>query len=137
MKVQEIMTTTVESIAPDKTLRQAARKMSDLGVGSLPVMEDGRLLGIITDRDISCFAVAMGRDPNSTEVQKAMTREVTTCFADQDISAAAQLMSERHIRRLAVLNHDNRVTGLLSVDDLAQVSHDLAGGVLEAATPIH
>ncbi len=137
MKVQEIMTTTVESIAPDKTLRQAARRMSDLGVGSLPVMQDGRLLGIITDRDISCFAVAMGRDPNSTEVQKAMTREVTTCFDDQDIADAAQPMSERHIRRLAVLDHDNRVRGLLSVDDLARVSHDLAGGVLQAATPIH
>ena len=137
MKVQEIMTTNVESIAPTKTLRQAARKMSQLGVGYLPVVEDGQLRGIITDRDIACFAVAMGHDPNSTEIQKVMTKEVTTCYNDQDITEAAHLMEERHIRRLPVISHDDNIAGLLSVDDIARASHELAGAVLEAATPIH
>jgi CBS domain-containing protein len=137
MKVQEIMSTKVESIAPTASLRQAARKMSNLGIGSLPVIEDGRLLGIITDRDISCHAVALGRDPNSTEIQKIMSKDVTTCRDDQNISDAATLMADHHIRRLAVVDESARVTGMLSVDDLAHVAPDLAGAVLEAATPIH
>lgn len=137
MKVQEIMSTAVHSIAPNASIRKAARMMGELNIGSLPVVQDGQLLGIITDRDISCHAVAMGRDPNSTEVQKVMNREVTTCFDDQDIADAAELMTSHHIRRLAVLGHDKRMAGLLSVDDLARVSGDLAGAVLEAATPLH
>jgi len=137
MKVHEIMTTQVESVSPTTSLRRAAQKMSDLNIGSLPIIDDGQLLGIITDRDISCHAIAMGHDPNSTEVQKVMTRDVNTCFDDQDITDAARLMSRQHIRRLAVLNHDNKVTGFLSVDDLARCSHDLAGTVLESATPTH
>ena len=137
MKVQEVMSTKVESIAPGASLRQAARKMSNLGIGSLPVIDDGRLLGIITDRDISCHAVALGRDPNSTEIHKVMSKDVTTCFDDQEINDAATLMASHHIRRLAVVNHDQQVIGVLSVDDLAHVSPDLAGTVLEAATPIH
>ena len=138
MKIQEIMSTSVESILPTATLRRAAQKMDKLGIGSLPIISDeGALLGIITDRDISCFAIAMGHDPNSTEVQKVMTKEVFTCFEDQDINDAANLMEDKHIRRLTVLNKDNSVAGLLSVDDLAHSSHELAGAVLEAATPIH
>lgn len=137
MKVQEIMSTQVEFIAPTTTLRRAARKMSDLKVGSLPIVEDGKLLGIITDRDIAVHAVAMGRDPNETQVQKVMRTEVTTCFNDQEVNDAASLMTDQHIRRLAVLNHDNELAGLLSVDDLVQASPDLAGAVLEAATLEH
>ncbi len=138
MKIQDLMSTQVESILPTATLRRAAQKMSQLNIGSLPIISaEGILLGIITDRDISCFAVAMGHEPNSTEVQKVMTKEVFTCFDDQDISNAASLMENKHIRRLTVLNHDNDVVGLLSVDDLAHGSHELAGAVLEAATPIH
>ena len=137
MKVQEIMTTKVESIKPDATLRQAARKMSDLGIGSLAVMDGDKLLGIITDRDISCHAVAIGRDPNFTNVEKVMIKGVATCFEDEDIAEAAQLMEDRHVRRLTVLHQDKTVAGMLSVDDLVHGSHDLAGAVLEAATPIH
>lgn len=138
MKIQDIMNTKVESILPTATLRRAAQKMDKCDIGSLPIItESGQLCGIITDRDISCFAVAMGHEPSSTEVQKVMTKEVFTCFDDQDISEAASLMEDKHVRRLTVLNHDNSVVGFLSVDDLAHGSHDLAGAVLEAATPIH
>lgn len=138
MKIQDIMSTGVESILPTATLRRAAQKMAQLDIGSLPIISDeGKLLGIITDRDISCFAIAMGHEPNSTEVQKVMTKEVFTCLEDQDISDAATLMEDKHIRRLTVLNQNNSVVGFLSVDDLAHSSHELAGAVLEAATAIH
>lgn len=137
MKVQEIMTTKVESISPGSTLRTAARKMSQLDIGSMAIVEDGKLLGIITDRDIACFAVAMGRDLNSTEVQTIMAKQVATCRVDQDINDAAHLMKDLHIRRLAVVNQDNSMAGFLSVDDLVRGSHNLAGEVLEAAIANH
>ncbi|MDH5633460.1 MAG: CBS domain-containing protein [Gammaproteobacteria bacterium] len=137
MKVQEIMTAKVESIKSTATLRQAARTMKDLNIGSLLIIEDDQLLGIITDRDISCFAIAMGHDLNSTPVSKVMTREVTTCFDDADISEAARLMEDQKVRRLAVLRHDNSMAGFLSVDDLARYSHELAGEVLKAAGSAH
>jgi len=137
MKVEDIMTTKVESVLPTTTLRAVARKMSDLNVGALPVVEDGNLIGIITDRDVSVYAIAMGHDPQSTEVQKVMTREVYTCGASEDIAEAAKIMEQHKIRRLTVMSGDQSLAGFLSVDDIAPVSGELAGAVLEAATPIH
>lgn len=137
MKVEEIMTPKVESVSPTTTLRGVAREMRDKGVGALPVVEDGKLIGIITDRDVSVYAIAMGHDPQSTEVRKVMTSEVYTCSADQDISEAAKIMEQHKIRRLTVMGSDETLAGFLSVDDIAPVSAELAGAVLEAATPIH
>jgi len=137
MKVEDIMTTKIESVLPTTTLRAVARKMSDLNVGALPVVEDGNLIGIITDRDVSVYAIAMGHDPQSTEVQKVMTREVYTCGASEDIAEAAKIMEQHKIRRLTVMSGDQSLAGFLSVDDIAPVSGELAGAVLEAATPIH
>lgn len=137
MKVEEIMTTKVESVLPTTSLRAVARKMSDLGVGALPVVDEGILMGIITDRDVSVYAIAMGHDPQSTEAQKVMTREVFTCNASENINEAAKIMEQHKIRRLTVMSGDQELAGFLSVDDIAPVSGDLAGAVLEAATPIH
>lgn len=137
MKVRDIMTRRVETLKPTTSLRHAARRMSEFNIGSMPVVDDkGTLLGIITDRDISVYAIAMGHDPQSTEVQKIMTKNVATCLADQELDVAAEIMEQLHIRRLAVLEND-LLTGFLSVDDLARASWDLAGAVLEAATPVH
>ena len=137
MKVSELMTPRVESITPSTNLRGAARKMKEMGVGALPVVEDGKVLGIITDRDLACFAIAMGHDLNSAPVSKVMTKEVVSCKAGQDIADAAKLMQANHIRRLLVLNDDNSLAGFFSLDDLVRGSHELAGAVLEAATPVH
>ena len=137
MKVEEIMTAKVESVSPTTTLRTAARKMKELDVGALTVVDEGKLLGIITDRDVSVFAIAMGHDPQSTEVQKVMTKEVFSCEEGIDISEAAKIMEQHQIRRLTVMNNNDSLTGFLSVDDIAHVSCELAGAVLEAATPTH
>ena len=137
MKVRELMTAHVESIKPDLYLRAAARKMKELGVGALPIIEEDSVAGIITDRDLACFAIAMGYDLNSAPVSKIMTKEVITCNADQEIDEAAKIMIDHHIRRLLVLDGNNGITGFFSVDDLVRGSRELAGAVLEAATPVH
>ena len=102
MIVQDIMTPRVESISPDATTKEAALKMRDLHIGSLSVMENDTLIGIITDRDICCRVTATGRDAVMTNVKEIMSKDVTTCFEDQDIAEAARLMADHHIRRLAV-----------------------------------
>lgn len=138
MKIQDIMSSKVETISPDATTKVAARTMHDLHIGSLPVVNDKQeLLGIITDRDICCKVVATGRDAGWTKVHEVMHKDVVTCFDDQEIADAANLMSEQHIRRLAVLTRDNSLSGFLSVDDLAKGSYDLAGAVLQASTSLH
>lgn len=135
MTIQEIMTAQIETVGPDTTLREAASKMCDLHIGSLVVADGKELIGMLTDRDICCRAVAEGRDPMSTKVTEIMTGDVAYCFDDEDITDAAELMERKHIRRLAVLNRRKQMVGFLSVDDLARYSHDLAGEVLERATP--
>lgn len=137
MKVKEIMSANVEIVKPTSSLRATARTLSNLNVGALPVVDDGKLVGIITDRDVSVHAIAIGREPQSTDVQTVMTKEVFTCKADQSLAEAAEIMEQHNIRRLAVVSEDGEVIGILTVDDIAQVSHELAGGVLEAAIAIH
>lgn len=137
MLVKEVMTPGVDSIAPGQSLQEAAHKMRDINIGSLPVWENGQLLGMITDRDICCRAVAEGRDVVRTTVGEIMSRNVACCFSDDDIADAAQLMEGKHLRRLAVLNRDRTMAGFLSVDDLAHYSHQLAGYVLDSARATH
>jgi CBS domain-containing protein len=132
MRIKEIMSNKVTWIAPDTSLRDAAKKMRDLDVGCLPVGKDDRLIGMITDRDIACRAVAAGRDPTKTTAEKVMSKGVTYCFDDQDIKDAAQLMEKKQIHRLPVLNRDKRMVGILSLGDLAlHAPNQLTGEVVE------
>jgi CBS domain-containing protein len=137
MLVREIMTHKLESVQPSATLREVARKMRDLNLGSLPVADDGKLIGIITDRDICCRGVADGFDPVRTPVREIMSRDISFCFSDDNVTDAVRQMEELHIRRLAVLNRDKTVAGFLSVDDVAQYSRQLAGEVLDSMRPMH
>lgn len=137
MKINEIMTQKVEFITPQANTKDAARLMHDNHIGALPVMDNDQLVGILTDRDICCKVTATGRDAGWTKVEEIMVKDVTTCFDDQDITDAANIMKEHQIRRLPVINHDNKMTGFVSVDDIARSSHELASTVLEASAPIH
>jgi CBS domain-containing protein len=135
MRVKDVMTAGVECISPSATLREAAQKMKELDVGPLPICgSDDRLAGIITDRDITVRAVAAGLDPSTAEVRDIMTPQIIYCFEDQDVSDAAHMMEQNQIRRLAVLNRDKRLVGILSLGDLAVDSGDeeMAGHTLEA-----
>jgi CBS domain-containing protein len=137
MQVNEVMTRGVECISPDATLRDAAARMKDLNVGSLPVCGDNdRLIGMITDRDVTVRATAAGANPGTTRVRDAMTPDIVYCFDDQDVAEAARLMKENQIRRLVVLNRDKRLIGIVSLGDLAVETGDemLAGNTLEAVS---
>ena len=135
MLVKEAMSTKVESVAPNTTVRECARKMDRTSTGMLPVWQDGKPIGVVTDRDICCRAVATGRDPATMTAREIMSGDVASCFENQDCAEAARLMEAKHVRRLVVMNRDHAFVGLISVDDLARYSHDLAGKVLEAAAP--
>jgi CBS domain-containing protein len=124
MQLREVMTPHVEVIHPDATLREAAQKMQTLDVGPIPVCDGDRLQGMLTDRDITVRATAAGRDPNTTRVREVMTPDVVYCFEDQDVQEAAQVMEERQIRRLIVLNRDKRLVGIVSLGDLATQTGD-------------
>ena len=119
MKIREVMTEMVELVDPDTVLRDAAQQMREVGIGFLPVGVDDRLVGTLTDRDITVRAVADGLDPKVARVREAMSKDLVYCFEDQDTSEAASLMAENKVRRLPVLNSAKRLVGVVSVGDLA------------------
>ena len=133
MQLKDVMTRQVEVISPDASLAEAARKMDQLDVGPLPVCDGQRLVGMVTDRDITVRATSAGKDPSTTPVREAMTRDVLYCFDDQDVSEAARLMRDQQVRRVPVLDHSKRLVGIASLGDLAvDTGNDrLSGGVLE------
>jgi CBS domain-containing protein len=133
MKVQDVMTTWVETVRPDSPLQAAAERMKTLDVGLLPVCEGDRLVGMISDRDITVRAVAEGYGGAVGNVRDVMTPDVIYCFEDQDVHDAAQLMRDIQIRRLVVLNRDKQLVGIVSLGDLAVETEDeqLAGETLE------
>jgi CBS domain-containing protein len=118
MKVSEIMTRDVRVASPNETLQQAAKLMASLDAGVLPVGENDRLIGMITDRDIAIRGIGEGRSPD-TAVREVMTEDVKFCFEDQEIEDVARTMGDIQVRRLPVLNRQKRLVGILSLGDVA------------------
>jgi len=129
--VRDVMTRGVETASPDATIAEVARRMRDLDVGSLPVTDGSRLLGIVTDRDLSVRATAVAKDPNQTKVREVMSPELAWIFDDEPADAAARVMRERQIRRLPVLDRSDRLVGMVALADLAT---DLGDDRLKGAT---
>ena len=118
MKVSETMTSDVCVAHPDETVQQAARAMASLDAGALPVGDNDRLVGMITDRDIAIRGVAEGKGPKA-KVKDIMTKDVKYCFDDQDIEEVVQNMGDIQVRRLPVVNRDKRLVGIVSLGDIA------------------
>jgi len=139
MQVSDILTREVETIRPDMPVREAAQRMRSMDVGALPVCDGRRLLGMVTDRDITIRVTAEGRDPANTPVQEAMTPDLAYVFEDQDVREAARIMEERQIRRLPVVDRDKHLVGILSLGDIATTGQDrLSGDALQAISqPSH
>ncbi len=135
MQVKDAMSSEVAWVRPDVALCDAARRMRDQNVGCLPVAEHDRLVGIITDRDMVCRALAEARPLDATTVGEIMTKGVTCCFDDEPIVAAARLMEQNQIRRLPVINRHHKLVGMLSLADVARhASRELSGEVLESVS---
>lgn len=127
MQVREVMTRDVEVIHPDATVEEAAERMEALNIGPLPVCDGQRLVGMITDRDITVRAVAAGVGPEA-KVRDVMTPEVAYAFEDQDVREAQQLMQDQQIRRLPILDRDKRLVGIVALGDLAVDADTHAAG---------
>src|SRR5579883_819474 len=119
MKVKEIMTRDVEIANPDDTLETAAKTMCDIDAGVLPVGENDRLVGVVTDRDIVVRGVAEALDPKTATLRDVMTDAIRYCFEDDEIEAVAAKMSEWQVRRIPILNREKRLVGIVSLGDIA------------------
>lgn len=134
MKIRDVMTPDVRTIAPSATIREAAQLMAEIDAGVLPVANEDRLVGMITDRDIAIRAIAAGKGPETT-VGETMSSEIKYCYDDEDLDDVCENMSDLQVRRLPVVNRGKRLVGILSLADIAGRGNSVhAGEALEGIT---
>ena len=121
--IREVMTPAFKFVKPDTTIQQAAEIMRDLDFGFLPVGENDRLVGMVTDRDIAIRSVASGQNPISATVRDIMSPKTYYCYDDQSVDEICDNMAEIKVRRLPVVNRDKRLVGVVSMGDVAQAAH--------------
>ena len=133
MQVKEIMTAQMETANADQMVIEAAKMMKDLNVGVIPIREDDKIAGIITDRDIVTRLLAEEKDPGSTPLREIMSEELVFCSQDDSIEDAAKIMEDKKLRRLIVRDQQDNLVGIVSLGDLAAKSkqEQLAGEALE------
>ncbi|TCU09671.1 CBS domain-containing protein [Rhizobium sullae] len=136
MKVREVMTLGVRLVTPEQTIQEAARLMAELDSGVVPVTENGRLVGILTDRDITVRAVAEGWGPEA-KVGGIMTSKVRYCFDDQDTEEVCQYLADHQIRRIPVVERSKVLVGILSLGDLARAAGNRSAGAALAGISRH
>lgn len=141
MQIREIMTRDVEVVAPGDTIQRAAKLMDELNVGVLPVCEGPKLVGLVTDRDITVRATSAGKAPGECKVSEVMTDEPRYCYEDDVVGDVSRLMGDMQIRRVPVLDRDDRLIGIVSLGDIAtesdrpQTIADTLGQVSEPSAP--
>lgn len=132
MKIRDVKTTGVQTVAPETTVREAVQALATHDIGALPVVMAGMLAGMVTDRDIALRAMGMGPDATVAEV---MSMDVLSCRDDDDIDAVCKIMADAQVRRLPVVDSEGRLTGIFSLADIARTaSRENAGEALCAIT---
>jgi CBS domain-containing protein len=131
MFVKEIMEVEIVSVSKDASLREAAEKMRDKKVGTVAVLDDGRLVGLLNDRQITVSAVAEGTNPEEVRVREIMTKDPETCTPDTDLFQASEIMGKKHYRRLPVVDELGTLLGIVSVVDLGQALKCCLNNVLD------
>ena len=121
MKIREIMTTNVECVPPDTGIQELANRMKTLDVGFIPICENDRLAGTVTDRDIVVRCLAEGKDTGTCQASDIMTEDVFWCFEDQDVKDVAERMRDKDVRRMLILNKGKRLVGVVSIGDISKV----------------
>ncbi len=134
MMVKDIMTKDVDVMPKSASLKEVADLMKKRNVGSIPIVEAARVIGLVTDRDIAIRSTAMGHDPNEVTAGDIMSRDLAFVFLDQDVKEAAKIMQDKQIRRIPVLDRQMQMVGIVSLGDLAvEAKQDkLTGDTLEA-----
>jgi CBS domain-containing protein len=139
MQIQDVMTADVSFVRPDTAILEIARKMRDGDIGATPVVEDDRLVGMVTDRDIVVRVIAEGGDVRTKTARDAMSPGVLYCFGDQTVESVLENMGDQQIRRLPVIDRDKRLIGVVSLGDLALSGRRKAAGeaLQEISQPSH
>jgi len=136
-QLKDIMSPDVQVISPDATIREAAQKMREGDFGMMPVAENDRMIGAISDRDIALRAIAEGKGPD-TQVRDVMSQGIAWAYEDDSVDHAAEIMSEHQVRRLPVVNRQKRLVGIVALGDFAVESSDLepaAEALVEISQP--
>src|SRR5438874_7944824 len=126
--IRKVMTSNPSTIEPDKPVAEAARIMKQEDAGVVPVTENGRLTGMVTDRDIAVRVVAEGKDPQATPVREVASKDLVTIDPQQDLDEALRLMAKHQVRRLPVVEEDGRLVGVVAQADVAREGDDTQTG---------
>jgi predicted transcriptional regulator len=138
MKVKEAMHSGVTWVSPSTAVSEIAKKMRDLDIGAVPVGENDRLIGMVTDRDIACRGLADGRDITRLTARDVMSSPIFYCSADDDVQNAIRTMEQKKVRRLPVINEKKRMVGMLALGDIShKVPGTLAGEMMQAVSAHH
>ena len=137
MKVAEAMHSGVEWVDPTTPVTEIAKTMKRHDVGAVPVGEDDRLIGMVTDRDITCRGVAKGKDVSKLTARDVMTEGIVYCRAGSELNAAIKLMEKKKVRRLPVIDDNKRMVGMLSLGDVSVSADQKLAGELAAAVSAH
>ena len=132
MNIRDVMTREVETVKSDTSIREAAELMRDRDIGVLPVVDDGKVSGMLTDRDIVIRSTAAGSNPNDAKAGDAASADIAWCYDDDEVKEVVEKMSEHKVRRLPVMNRSDELVGIVSIGDVAvESSEGMAGEALE------
>ena len=138
MKVKDVMHKGAEWVSPQTPLSKVAQLMKDLDIGALPVGENDRLVGMVTDRDIACRAMAGSQDVSKMTAQNVMSKGIVYCTAEEELEDALRIMETKKIRRLPVIDGKKRMVGMLSIGDISHAApRDISGEVITAVSAHH
>lgn len=137
MKVRKMMHKGVEWVSPDTTVTALAKKMQQFDIGAIPIGENDRLIGMVTDRDIAIRGVADGKDPSKLTARDVMTKGVIYCRDDEDIDEAARVMESKQVRRLPVIDANKRMVGMISLGDVSHAASAKIAAELTRAVSAH
>lgn len=138
MKVKDVMHKGVSWVQPDASLSDIAKIMKTEDIGAVPVGENDKLVGMVTDRDIICRGLGNGKKPEKLTARDVMTKGITYCRANEEVDDAIRIMESKQIRRLPVIDKDKRMVGMLSIGDISHsLSQQMTGEVMRAVSDHH